>query len=146
MTSCSRTGSAQSFCVSVPARSASPHPASCHRRRICSLTHHAVVGCYLLPRSQTEIRTSARRHDGGRFVTSSDETGAVHEPLCHLDCRRLAGRRGCRESGGATTRTCRSRPLSVLPADAPSSVAAAAAAELFGEQRSNNFNFIVLER
>lgn len=35
---------------------------------------------------------------------------------------------------------------SFLPADAPSSVAAAAAAELFGEQRSNNFNFIVLER
>jgi putative drug exporter of the RND superfamily len=35
---------------------------------------------------------------------------------------------------------------SLLPADAPSSVAAAAAAELFGEQHSNNFNFIVLER
>src|SRR6201990_3194362 len=35
---------------------------------------------------------------------------------------------------------------SFLPADAPSSLAASAAAELFGEQRSNNFNFIVLER
>jgi putative drug exporter of the RND superfamily len=35
---------------------------------------------------------------------------------------------------------------SFLPADAPSSVAAAAAAELFGEQRSNNFTFVVLER
>ncbi|PXX12301.1 RND family transporter [Mycolicibacterium moriokaense] len=35
---------------------------------------------------------------------------------------------------------------SFLPADAPSSMAASAAAELFDEQRSNNFNFIVLER
>src|SRR4051794_41983392 len=113
MTSCSRTGSAQSFCVSVPARSASPHPASCHRRRICSLTHHAVVGCYLLPRSQTEIRTSARRHDGGRFVTSSDETGGGHEPLFHLAFCRLAGRRGGRGSGGATTPKIRLKALPV---------------------------------
>jgi RND superfamily putative drug exporter len=35
---------------------------------------------------------------------------------------------------------------SFLPADAKSSVAASAAAELFGEQRSNNFNYVVLER
>jgi RND superfamily putative drug exporter len=38
------------------------------------------------------------------------------------------------------------RSRSFLPADAASSVAAFAAAELFGESRSNNFNFIVLER
>ena len=35
---------------------------------------------------------------------------------------------------------------SFLPADSASSVAASAAAELFGESRSNNLNFIVLER
>jgi RND superfamily putative drug exporter len=35
---------------------------------------------------------------------------------------------------------------SFLPADAKSSVAASAAAELFGEQHSNNFNYVVLER
>lgn len=39
-----------------------------------------------------------------------------------------------------------SRARSFLPADAASSVAASAAAELFGESPSNNFNFIVLER
>jgi RND superfamily putative drug exporter len=39
-----------------------------------------------------------------------------------------------------------SHSRSFLPADAPSSSAASAAAELFGEPRSNNFNFIVLER
>jgi RND superfamily putative drug exporter len=38
-----------------------------------------------------------------------------------------------------------SHSRSFLPADAPSSVAASPAAELFGESRSNNFNFIVLE-
>ena len=34
---------------------------------------------------------------------------------------------------------------SFLPADATSTVAASAAAELFGQQRSNNFNYVVLE-
>jgi RND superfamily putative drug exporter len=39
-----------------------------------------------------------------------------------------------------------SHSRSFLPAGAASSVAASAAADLFGESRSNNFNFIVLER
>jgi RND superfamily putative drug exporter len=38
------------------------------------------------------------------------------------------------------------RARSFLPPDSASSVAAAAAADLFGESRSNNLNFIVLER
>jgi RND superfamily putative drug exporter len=43
-------------------------------------------------------------------------------------------------------RVVQSHSRSFLPADAESSVAASAAADLFGESRSNNFNFIVLER
>lgn len=43
-------------------------------------------------------------------------------------------------------RVVESHARSFLPADAASSVAASAAAELFGESPSNNFNFIVLER
>src|SRR5437879_5065668 len=39
-----------------------------------------------------------------------------------------------------------SHSRSFLPANATSAVAASAAAELFGEQRSNNFNYVVLER
>jgi hypothetical protein len=59
----------------------------------------------------------------------------------------LVGRRGWRQSGGAPARLCREdRARSFLPADSASSVAAAAAADLFGESRCNDFNFIVLER
>jgi len=43
-------------------------------------------------------------------------------------------------------RVVESHSRSFLPADATSSVAASAAADLFGEARSNNFNFLVLER
>jgi RND superfamily putative drug exporter len=43
-------------------------------------------------------------------------------------------------------RIVQSHSRSFLPAEAPSSVAASAAAELFGEQGTNNFNFVVLER
>lgn len=43
-------------------------------------------------------------------------------------------------------RVVESHARSFLPVDAASSVAASAAAELFGESPSNNFNFIVLER
>jgi putative drug exporter of the RND superfamily len=43
-------------------------------------------------------------------------------------------------------RVVESHSRSFLPADATSSVAASAAADLFGEARSNSFNFLVLER